>query len=491
MKFLLKSAVFFFLLYFLISLVFPSWSFAAIDDPFDGDLEKAIDNEVQRKNDLKNDKITIFNDAVVRDNTRKTALGIAGDIVDIPGYSGKSTALKSIGQGIAMMYANPPASMAYWVQDTLANAGILAKPAYAQGIGFAGLSPLLGVWKASRNIAYLVLVLIMVAIGFMIIFRLKIDPKTVISVQAALPKIVLTLILITFSYAIAGFLIDVMYLSMAIIIDVMAKGMGGSWADKSALLQTQYMNGDWRTLGGAVFSGGYRSLDDLLKSFGGWALPGGAGIETSGVALGLKLFSTLSWTSFLGLSVGIPFLLLLIFTLGLLFTFLRLLILLFNSYLQVLIGVILGPIFLLPEAIPGRSAFSGWFTNLLANLVVFPATAAILIFAMFLTSLNSDASNPGVWTPPLVLGGAGQTFSAFLGIGILFLAPNLVATIKKLFNPKPALPVSIGTMFTPITGSFQTTTGVASQFYYMQTMPGLNRLFGGGAQGGHSGHKTP
>ena len=120
---------------------------------------------------------------------------------------------------IAAMYANPPASTAYYAYDLLQNAGFAPK-AYAQGIGFSGLSPILPLWKAFRNISYMILVIVLIAIGFMIMFRMKIDPQTVISVQNALPKIVVTLILITFSYAIAGLLIDLMYLTLLLVINI-------------------------------------------------------------------------------------------------------------------------------------------------------------------------------------------------------------------------------------------------------------------------------
>src|SRR3989338_7466360 len=136
-----------------------------------------------------------------------------------------NTALNGISIMTASLFAVPPASGIYYAQDLLQNAGILAKPVYAQGFGFAGLAPILPIWKVTRNIAYTVIIIVMIVIGFMVIFRMKIDPKTVISVQAALPRIVLALLLITLSYAIVGFLVDLMYVSMAMIIGILSEGM--------------------------------------------------------------------------------------------------------------------------------------------------------------------------------------------------------------------------------------------------------------------------
>lgn len=92
--------------------------------------------------------------------------------------------------------------------------------AYAQanGLGFDRLSPLIGVWARFRDIAYLLFVLAFTIIGFAIILRVKIDARTVMTIQNQIPKIIIALVLVTFSYAIAGFLIDLMYTSMYVII---------------------------------------------------------------------------------------------------------------------------------------------------------------------------------------------------------------------------------------------------------------------------------
>ncbi len=105
-----------------------------------------------------------------------------------------------------------------FINDTGQSLGFIPKQTYAQGIGFAGLAPLLPMWKVFRNISYAIPAVVMIIIGFMIMFRKKIDPKTVITVQNSLPKIVVTLLLITFSYAIVAILIDIMYLLILLVI---------------------------------------------------------------------------------------------------------------------------------------------------------------------------------------------------------------------------------------------------------------------------------
>lgn len=390
---------------------------------------------------------------------------------------------------MAMFYDNPPASTYAYVSDLMANAGIIpVKKVYAQGIGFTGLLPLLSLWKASRNLAYGIIIIVMIAIGFMIIFRAKIDPKTVISVQAALPKIVLTLILITFSYPIAGFMIDMMYVVCGIIITLMAeaaKSAGGgaiSWGGWGAAditdaskQQTEFFTQGWIKLIGSVFNVGM--IPAFIQQFfvsSTTNTVAGLGIGALGVVVGLMLTGITGGLAFTGIS-GI---LILIIFLGLLFTFIRLTMLLLNSYIQLLISVILGPLLLLQEAIPGQSAFAQWIQNIIANLVVFPATIAVIYFSWIITAV---AWKGKLWPAPLtpVGGGAdnGNPMAAFLGMGVIFLAPTLVATVKKAFHPKPVLPVTGGTAFSPVTGAASTMMGAGSQFYYMQQM--LSTIKGG------------
>lgn len=374
----------------------------------------------------------------------------------------KQTAMSFTTDAIAALYSHPPASGVMYAYDLLHNAG-LVKSAYAQGIGFSGLTPLLPLWKTTRNIAYAVLIIIMVAIGFMIIFRMKIDPKTVISVQAALPKIVLTLILITFSYAIVGFLVDIMYISMAIVIDVMARAMGPPYSNEITRLQAELITAD----GGILFSwifGNLSFLGGALKE--GWQILLGGNALVDTIAI---LWKGMAWTTSLLIAGISSLLIIIVIVLGLLFTFVRLFIMLFNSYMQVLISLVLGPLLLLVEAVPGKSAFGGWISNLIANLIVFPTTALILMFGTYLSSLKTGES---MWGPPFLPTG-GNTFTIFLGLGVIFLAPGLVASVKKIFKPQPIIPLSPGTMMAPLTGSVQTAMGAGQQFYYASMLKNM------------------
>src|SRR3989344_1573550 len=96
--------------------------------------------------------------------------------------------------------------------------------AEAQGFGFTAVNPILQLWRIVRDLTYFLLILVIVVMAFMIMFRVRTSPQTVITIQSAIPRIIFALILITFSYAIAGFMIDLMY----VVIGLMAAVVQGS-----------------------------------------------------------------------------------------------------------------------------------------------------------------------------------------------------------------------------------------------------------------------
>jgi hypothetical protein len=84
--------------------------------------------------------------------------------------------------------------------------------ANAQGFGYTtALEPFKEMWTASRDIAYSLFVFAAIILAFMVMFKVKLSPQTAVTVQSAIPKLIIGLILVTFSYAIAGFMVDLMY----------------------------------------------------------------------------------------------------------------------------------------------------------------------------------------------------------------------------------------------------------------------------------------
>lgn len=367
------------------------------------------------------------------------------------------TALDGLAMGMNAMFQYPAADLAYWVQNTGASLGFIAKPAYAQGIGFNGLLPLLPVWTAFRNIAYTILAFTMVIIGFMVMLRKKIDPKTVVTVQNSLPRIVIALILITFSYAIVGLMIDLMYLLIAFIAIV----VGGALPDQSltnTVLPIHYANPGFGALLLAVFGplAKISPYTNMMSQF----FQGDITAAVQNMINGMLFDNVLT---------------MLIIAIAFLFAFVRLFFMLLSSYIQVLIAVLTGPIQILTDVFPGADGFTKWIKNLAANLVVFPITVFMLMIA---NAIASHIGTQTLWTAPMLpqvtqtaggaVGGLGGLAEGLIALGIVLVIPNVAKGIKDSFKAEPL--VSAGGP--NVGGAWNTAMQGLSALYYVRMLKG-------------------
>ncbi len=319
-------------------------------------------------------------------------------------------ATEFLGSTIASLYGNPAASTDRYIADVLESANVVS-PAYAQGIGFASLDVVLSAWKVFRNIAYLFFVVVFILIGFMIMFRQKINGQTVVTAQQAIPNIIISLLMVTFSYAIAGLLIDAMYVSMYLLL-----GLFG------------YAASDWSSF-----------LDSNILNFGLRIVVGSAG--NAAAALQGTLSDILSNTGLADVVATIPSLIgAAIFALAILYGIFRLFFELLKTYVNILLSVVLSPILLMMGAIPGRNPFMTWLKGLIGNLIAFPTVLLILIIYDMMTNgiVNSAqrvdpfTDGGGGFSPPYLFGFEGaDAVAIFLGLGILLIMPDLVVQAKK------------------------------------------------------------
>lgn len=371
---------------------------------------------------------------------------------------------------IAFPYANPPASGVYWAYTGLQNAGFIPKTYAAEGIGFAALRPLTNIWKLIRDISYIILVLILIAIGFMIMFRMKLNPQTVISVENALPKIVVSLLLITFSFAIAGFIVDLMYILITVIIavlgdnnvnfdiakyqqDFLTAGMGKLWVSVyinplrigNALLNMLPIWLSWTIRAISAFL-----TLRLTNSIFGLVYPSIQTFDNLGVFTGIIgkfpsgviSFILIPIIFILGILLVPQLVIFLLILMSMLLLFFRIFILLFKSYLQILIMIIFAPIILLFEAIPGKSAFSFWLKNLLAEITTFPIVITLLIVGELIVKMMAAPGN--FWTPPFLTGINPEAYGIIVGAGILFIIPDIIQLVKQQLFGVKGLGIDIG-----------------------------------------------
>jgi len=307
---------------------------------------------------------------------------------------------------------NPPASSGYYVADLLKNSHILATPAYAQeGLGFSALTPILPIWKIFRNMSYFFFVLIFLAIGFAIMFRAKLNPQTVISIESALPKLIVTLILITFSYAIAGLLIDIMYIAIYLATNLF----------QASRLLPSSKNLETIALRDNIFSNSFGFMG------AGWEAAKSVGetinnlIDTFFVGELLGGLATLLTTIVLSVAILI----------GMFRTFFMLL----STYIQVVLAIIFAPVQIMLNALPGSNSFTSWLRNLVANLAVFPVVIIIIFLGYGLT--NQPHGGSGGFLPPQIPGvGTTGAIQALIGIGIIMLLPEAAKAVKEALGVK-------------------------------------------------------
>ena len=475
----MKRAALLFLIFILVGWVFVPAAEAQTFNPIPGSEEfGAIFDDKVGKGQMSKEVYTANTQASYMNTGTCMITGCSKDPKSLFYYGKSSLAL--ISGVIAGVYTTPPASFAYWLEDTGQSLGFIPKRAYAQGIGFSGFSALLPLWKVVRNIAYFLLAVVMIFIGFMVMLRKKIDPKTVVTVQNALPRIVLTLLLITFSYAIVGLLIDVMYLIMYLTVGLFVSS--GLLPKVPAIwnlwgLDTQQKFFTEGTLAANTIQATWDV--SVLKILG---IPVGPGWEWVGsLGIGGILMAAAMIITAIPIPIAAPMLvaggiaaltlpvLEFILSLAMLFLFIRLLIFFVGAYIQIVLALLFGPVQIMMEAVPGTNSFGSWLNNLIANMAVFPV--GVVFFMLAQVFANFADTHKSLWAPNLsAISFNATSLSTLISLGILFAIPSVGKAIKEALKSKPMVSAGPGAIFAPLGGAVQTTMGTASQFYYGSAM---------------------
>lgn len=384
------------------------------------------------------------------------------------------------GNMISILYT-PPMQLSDNIHYLARNFGF-EPTAHAQTSGFEGLRPLQEAFLIFRNIAYLAFVFVFVLIGVAIMLRVKIDPRTVMTIQNQVPKIIIGLLLITFAYAIAGILIDLMYLSIFILFNILKTplitlhqwpggfvndlfkdvnnnlpdtpgifNIAGNIADMPADYIRHAVNGVGQStiiefLKYTIFlvptllcsitekAGSIPIVGGLIK----FLIRGPAGAAVCN-------FDDI----FYGVIFGIFFL---VFVLAIFIQLVRLWFILLKSYIYVLMDVVLAPLWIIAGLFPGsKLGFVPWLRHIAAHLAVYPVTIGIFLLALFL--INSFAQNDnlckpdeqcGVFVPPLIGNPASvhvnedgsvtsdvNGIGALIAFGFIMLAPTVLEITRS------------------------------------------------------------
>jgi len=340
---------------------------------------------------------------------------------------------KMAGGMMDIFYKNPPASGIGWVNDIKERVDFIPEAqAQGPGFGYRSLEVFLPIWRAIRNLSYLILVVVILAVSFMIMFRVKINPQTAVTAQSSIPRIAMVIVLITFSYAIAGFVIDLMYVLFGVIVFGISIMGGLSTASGSVgpgELFTNFVSGTTGDLFGFIAKTGFTGVLNILGSTG----PGQgllaifAVIIVLGIILSVGTFG-LGLLAFIGPVLGL--------VVAALVFLLKTVLSLAQTYLSLLINVVFAPIIILADVIPGvKNATMGWFKSIVADVGIFFVTGfLILMYGIFSQAIDLFVDGGGsVWGPPYI-GSNPTLLKGMLALGIVVILPNVRSTVYKFMQ---------------------------------------------------------
>lgn len=329
------------------------------------------------------------------------------------------------------------------------------KKAYAQsqknvGIGFVGISPLLTTWVNFRNIVYLLFVVIFIIVGIGIMLRVKIDPRTVMTIENQLPKIIIGLLLVSFSFAIAGFLIDFMWVFIFVIINLLTnidKNIDPAGVTSTIFghpidfFSRTWDNGIWG-FAGAGFGAVFNTIQNIFTPQNWNQLQVATGANNQGCGFldfgcwAASIFPLILKGIFtLGSFILAP-IIYLIFLIAIIVILIRIWWTLIKAYLSILVAIVLGPFWIALGILPGSTlGFVAWLRFLTANLLSFPAAIFMFLLARVLADSLSNPTN--VFVPPLIGNPNAADFTGnhnFVPFIITLVMLSLIPTVDRMLK---------------------------------------------------------
>ncbi len=358
----------------------------------------------------------------------------------------------------------------------LASSFGLVKKVYGQnaeqrtGSGFQSLGFTLPLWTKIRNVTYLLFTFLFIIVGVAVMLRIKLDARTAMTIQNQIPKIIITLLLVTFSYAIAGFLVDMMWVGTYLGINIIATDQpctGGNGADglvrvATRELLTNPINYVTNILGEGWCRTNQRDASlmpivqlswEVGNYIGGVAtniLFGALGADEIGGSTSCGLnpstwgfciqgawFHVIRW--FIGL-LGT-----LIIVIAIIAQLFRVWFQLIKAYIYVVLYTVMAPIWIAIPLIPGVNSFGfkDWLFHMLFALSVYPVTIFLFVIAVVLANdpaINSaSADTSGAFVPPLVGNpNIANNIGFILVLSIILITPEVVNMMRGVFKTQPS-----------------------------------------------------
>lgn len=296
---------------------------------------------------------------------------------DLDGFARKGLNGTLHEANMAILY-NPPSTdvVAHLANEWVpgydqAYTSVLAQDGFAvlEGINIADL------WETTRLLSYTLFVIALIVAGFMIMFRHKIGGQMAVTIFNTIPRVIVGLILVTFSFAIVGIIIDF----GALMINVFAGVLN---------LDNPIVVGDPFSLVGLLF----RGSDGIGNSgFAGWA-----GIGTSLALIGVGALTSFTGVGLVAAGGGVLTLILTLVVIGITaYASLKVFITLMKAYIGIILDTVLAPIFLFMSVLPGKNSIAwDWFWRVVKNVLTFAVVFLIINLAMYLHNAGVDYRFP-------------------------------------------------------------------------------------------------
>lgn len=294
--------------------------------------------------------------------------------------------------------------------------------AAAQNGGFgyntAALS-LIPIWSTVRNLSYGFVVIATMILAFMVMFQVKINPQTMITVQSSIPRVIGAAILITFSYAIAGFIIDLMYVFIGLIAMVISSS-GLSQADSIQIFSS------------------LTDKDLLLYSYLYWSIFSHTAFAISKNAgvYGIIIFIVALLAIFTVLSSSV-----------------KIIVMTIKNFALLVIAIITGPLEIMLGIITQSTGFGSWLKKIIGYSIFYPVLGLLYFLAFFFlfqggSGLTVDSTTPffptpdfipaSSWSPPLTAINLGQSPILWVAISyVIFVEiPKVSEMIQSFISGK-------------------------------------------------------
>ncbi|MEI7578830.1 MAG: hypothetical protein WCJ58_02190 [bacterium] len=386
----------------------------------------------------------------------------------------KPGALHYLASYQASLYQAPPASGIVWAQDQvnkmkgIDNLTVYAATdpsqtsLYYPGQGYNLLRPVMVLWQWIRNIVYFIFIIIMIVIGLMVLFRTSLGGQTLVTITNSLPAMLWAILLVTISYPICGFAVDMIYIGSGFMQSIMITGPN---APGKEFLNSNFIDSIivWGSPNGKYKDVNYLQPDDAEMSIWSIWATSNSGVcgdadckEISIIPDALGNHPVFSWflapiktMQLVSGTSGGNTLMVLFLAIATFQASVKILWALLKAWATLILAPIWSPVILMAAAIPGNSG------KTLSSLIRTLATASLTFVAIYATflfmvvvgqSTNFTGSYKSIgelsFMPPLLGYGYDQT-----GIG----GTNLVKTllIFVLFMFAPTIPDLVASIIKP------------------------------------------